>query len=411
MGGSDRDGVGRRRALECMAWAGGGVLWTVVGGVPRSALLGGGAQAATPSGGLSFVQISDSHIGFHNPPNPDTPARSPLRSQGEPHQGRRGPHDPHRRREPPLRRHAVRHRGPDHPRRRAGDALRPRRARRADRQRARLLRPLRQGREHGRLVQLRPERGAFHRPEQRAGSEGWRHGRARGAQLEWLERDLAHRPASQPIVVFAHIPLWIVYEKWGWGTSDGAQALGYLRRFGSVTVLNGHIHQVIQKVEGTISCHTALSTAFPQPAPGTAAVAWADEGADRAAAYVPRHHRRARDPRPAAARGGRHHAGGLSGEGKNMHRILLATILLAAAAPHADAADAAVTISNFTFAPQVLTVPAGTGWYGRTATTRRILLPGRRPLRCGRSLWIPAIVTASCLRRGAPSAISVPCTR
>ncbi|MGH7210356.1 MAG: metallophosphoesterase family protein, partial [Acetobacteraceae bacterium] len=72
MGGSDRNGVGRRRALECMAWAGGGVLWTVVGGVPRSALLGGGAQAA--EGGLSFVQVSDSHIGFHNPPNPDTPA-------------------------------------------------------------------------------------------------------------------------------------------------------------------------------------------------------------------------------------------------------------------------------------------------------------------------------------------------
>ena len=72
--------AGRRRALECMAWAGGGVLWTMAGGVPRSALLGGGAQAATRSGGLSFVQISDSHIGFPKPANPDTPATSPRRS-------------------------------------------------------------------------------------------------------------------------------------------------------------------------------------------------------------------------------------------------------------------------------------------------------------------------------------------
>jgi hypothetical protein len=72
------------------------------------------------------------------------------------------------------------------------------------------------------------------------------------------------------VVVFAHIPLWMVYEKWGWGTQDGATALGYLKRFGSVTVLNGHIHQVVQKVEGNLSFHTAMATAFPQPAPGAA---------------------------------------------------------------------------------------------------------------------------------------------
>ena len=88
-------------------------------------------------------------------------------------------------------------------------------------------------------------------------------------QLGWLEQDLRGRPASQPIVVFAHIPLWTVYQEWGWGTDDGAQALSYLRRFGSVTVLNGHIHQIQQKVEGRVSFHTAMSTAFPQPAPGT----------------------------------------------------------------------------------------------------------------------------------------------
>jgi 3',5'-cyclic AMP phosphodiesterase CpdA len=90
-------------------------------------------------------------------------------------------------------------------------------------------------------------------------------------QLAWLEDDLKARSASTPIVVFAHIPLWVIYEKWGWGTEDGARALDLLKRFGSVTVLNGHIHQVMQKVEGNVTFHTACSTAFPQPAPGAAA--------------------------------------------------------------------------------------------------------------------------------------------
>jgi 3',5'-cyclic AMP phosphodiesterase CpdA len=89
-------------------------------------------------------------------------------------------------------------------------------------------------------------------------------------QLEWLEDDLKGRSASTPIVVFAHIPLWTIYPDWGWGTDDSAQALSYLKRFGSVTVLNGHIHQIMQKVEGNVTFHTARSTAFPQPAPGTA---------------------------------------------------------------------------------------------------------------------------------------------
>ncbi len=89
-------------------------------------------------------------------------------------------------------------------------------------------------------------------------------------QLEWLEDDLRGRSASTPIVVFAHIPLWTVYPQWGWGTDDSARALEYLKRFGSVTVLNGHIHQIMQKVEGNVAFHTAMSTAFPQPAPGAA---------------------------------------------------------------------------------------------------------------------------------------------
>jgi 3',5'-cyclic AMP phosphodiesterase CpdA len=89
-------------------------------------------------------------------------------------------------------------------------------------------------------------------------------------QLEWLENDVKGRSASTPIVVFAHIPLWTVYQDWGWATQDGAQALSHLKRFGSITVLNGHIHQAMQKVEGNVMFHTARSTAFPQPAPGAA---------------------------------------------------------------------------------------------------------------------------------------------
>jgi 3',5'-cyclic-AMP phosphodiesterase len=89
-------------------------------------------------------------------------------------------------------------------------------------------------------------------------------------QLAWLKDDLSGRSSETPIVVFAHIPLWMVYPEWGWGTDDGAQALTELKRFGSVTVLNGHIHQVVKKVEGRMTFHTAMSTAFPQPEPGKA---------------------------------------------------------------------------------------------------------------------------------------------
>jgi 3',5'-cyclic AMP phosphodiesterase CpdA len=86
-------------------------------------------------------------------------------------------------------------------------------------------------------------------------------------QIQWLQADLKAQPASRPIVVFAHIPLWSVYPDWGWGTEDSAEALSVMKRFGSVTVLNGHIHQVMQKVEGNVTFHTAMSTAFPQAAP------------------------------------------------------------------------------------------------------------------------------------------------
>ena len=90
-------------------------------------------------------------------------------------------------------------------------------------------------------------------------------------QIAWLKDDLSGRPASQPLVLFAHMPLWTVYEPWGWGTGDADQVMALVRRFGSVTVLNGHIHQIVQKVEGHVTFHTARSTAYPQPMAGTAA--------------------------------------------------------------------------------------------------------------------------------------------
>jgi len=90
-------------------------------------------------------------------------------------------------------------------------------------------------------------------------------------QLAWLADDLKGRSASTPIVVFAHMPLWTIYEPWGWGTADAPQLMQQLRRFGSVTVLNGHIHQIVQKVEGNVTFHTARSTAYPQPIAGEGA--------------------------------------------------------------------------------------------------------------------------------------------
>ena len=107
-----------------------------------------------------------------------------------------------------------------------------------------------------------------------------------------MEHDVKHLKHSTPIVVFAHIPLWTIYPEWGWGTEDSAQALAYLKKFGSVTVLNGHIHQTMQKIEGNVTFHTAMSTAFPQPAAGNGAIAWPDEGAGRAIEERARNYRR-----------------------------------------------------------------------------------------------------------------------
>ncbi|WP_158743616.1 metallophosphoesterase [Acidisphaera sp. L21] len=265
----DGHGTSRRGVLECMVWAGAGVLWTVSGGIPRSRLIGS-AQAATPTKDLTFLQISDSHIGFANAPNTDTPGT--LREAiGLVNAQKAGV-------SMMIHTGDVSHLSKDAQFDTADQIIRE----------ARLDTHYVPG-EHDVLVD--DGKGFFERFT-KGGPRGWYSfdqdgvhfiglnnvqdlkaggmGSLGADQLAWLGKDLHGRAASQPIVVFAHIPLWTVAQEWGWGTADSEQALTMLRRFGSVTVLNGHIHQVMQKVEGNIAFHTARSTAFPQPAPGSA---------------------------------------------------------------------------------------------------------------------------------------------
>ncbi len=269
---SDRDnGPSRRKVLECMTWVGTGVLWTISGGVPHSLGLMGEAQAQTTKG-LSFLQISDSHVGFDKPANPNalgTLEEAIAKVNALPQK-------------PSFMIHT-------------GDISHLSLASQFD-DADRIISQTRLDVHYvpGEHDFLDPEQ-KFYRERYGAGTKGagWYSFDADGVhfiglvnvvdlkagglgnlgseQLEWLEADLKTRSASTPIVVFAHIPLWTVYPDWGWGTDDGVQALSYLKRFGSVTVLNGHIHQVMQKVEGNVTFHTARSTAFPQPAPGQAA--------------------------------------------------------------------------------------------------------------------------------------------
>jgi len=264
------DGLSRRKVLECMTWAGTGVLWTIAGGVPYATGLIGEAEAKQAKG-LTFLQISDSHVGFNKPANPNALGTLeeainkvkvlPVKPSFMIHTG------------------DISHLSKEQEFDDADHMI----------SQARLDVRYVPGEhdfldEGAKLYRERYGRGAK--------GHGWYSFDANGVhfiglvnvvdlkagglgnlgadQLKWLEDDVKHRSASTPIVVFAHIPLWTVSAEWGWGTEDGAQALAYLKRFGSVTVLNGHIHQVMQKVEGNVTFHTARSTAFPQPAPGTA---------------------------------------------------------------------------------------------------------------------------------------------
>ena len=270
----NNDGVDRRGFLKCMAWAGTGTLCLVQGGVLKSFALSEVANVdqSKLKGDLSFVQISDSHIGFDKAANPDVTATlreaiAKINVLGQP---------------PAFVLHT-------------GDLSHLSKASEFDT----LDQTLKSM--HTEKIFYVPgehdvlnDNGEQYRERYGKGSlgDGWYSFDQKGVhfiglvnvmnlkagglgslgkeQLEWLEHDVKTLKSSTPIVVFAHIPLWSVYPEWGWGTDDSAQALSYLKRFGTVSVLNGHIHQVMQKVEGNVTFHTAMSTAFPQPQPGTA---------------------------------------------------------------------------------------------------------------------------------------------
>ena len=264
-------GTSRRGLLKCLAWAGTGIVWTVASGVPKGFGLGHGSEAsAAATDGFTFVQISDSHIGFKGEANPDPGAT--LKQALD-----RIATLPKR---PAMMLHTgdVTHLSKPAQFDTAGQILKA----------ARLDIHFIPG-EHD-VIGDDGKEFAERFGEKGAAPGGWYSfdqggvhfvalinvlgfkpatgGTLGAAQIEWLEKDLEGRSASTPIVVMAHVPLWPIYPQWGWTTDDAAQALGYMKRFGSVTVLNGHIHQVVQKVEGDVSFRTAMSTAFPQPAAG-----------------------------------------------------------------------------------------------------------------------------------------------
>jgi 3',5'-cyclic-AMP phosphodiesterase len=266
----NNDGLDRRGFLECMAWAGTGVIWTVSGGVLSSKAFGQNRKGAM--GELHFVQISDSHIGFNKPANPN--ATATLQATVDKVNALQDQQD------------FIIH---------TGDLTHDSKAVQFDTMDQVLM-----GAKSKQIYYVPGEHDTsiddgklyLERYGKALGAigNGWysfNHkdvhfvglnntavlegmGNLGEAQLTWLEADLKGQPDSRPVVLFAHIPLWSVYPEWGWGTRDSERALSLLKQFGSVTVLNGHIHQVMQKVEGNVTFHTAMSTAFPQPAPGTA---------------------------------------------------------------------------------------------------------------------------------------------
>jgi len=270
----NQDGVDRRGFLKCMAWAGTGALCVLSGGVLKSYSLSrlSDLPAGHAKGDFSFVQISDSHMGFNKAANPDVVGTLNTAVQ--------------KINALPVAPQFLLHTGD------VSHLSKPEEFDAVDQ----ILKSC-----VAKDVHYVPGEHDFigddgkqflDRYGKNAKGSGWYSFDQKGVhfvglvnvmnlkagglgslgneQLEWLEADVKHLSKSTPIVVFAHIPLWSVYPQWGWGTDDGAQALSYMKKFGSVTVLNGHIHQTMQKVEGNITFHTAASTAFPQPHPGQA---------------------------------------------------------------------------------------------------------------------------------------------
>ena len=269
--------IERRGFLKCMAWAGTGIVWAMNGGVLSSTELVLGAKRKAR---FNFVQISDSHIGFNKDPNHEVTktlqeAVDKVNALAD---------------EPAFVIHT-------------GDITHLSRAEEFDTA-AQILKGAKTSQifyvpgEHdvftddGQLYRERFGRGTQGQGWQSfdyqgvhfiglinvlnlkqgsgTGLGGSGFGQLGQDQLAWLKNDVKGLSSSTPVVVFAHIPLWTISPEWGWGTDESEQALSYLKRFGSVTVLNGHVHQIMQKVEGNVMFHTARSTAFPQPAPGTA---------------------------------------------------------------------------------------------------------------------------------------------
>ncbi|HLJ92968.1 MAG TPA: metallophosphoesterase [Gemmataceae bacterium] len=267
----DGDGIDRRGFLKCMAWVGTGLAWSVSGGVLSSRALG---QKTEPQrrADFTFAQISDSHIGFTKEPNKDvtsTLERAIARINALPtrpdflihtgdltHLAKPEEFDTCSQVLKAAKVDTVFYVPGEH------DVFTDDGKSYMDR--------------YGKGTQGRGWRSFDHKGVHFIGLVNVMNLQAGGMgvlgkeQLDWLQKDLAALGDSTPIVVFAHVPLWTVYPKWGWGTEDSLQALSLLKRFGSVTVLNGHIHQNLQKIEGNIRFHTARSTAFPQPEPGKA---------------------------------------------------------------------------------------------------------------------------------------------
>jgi 3',5'-cyclic-AMP phosphodiesterase len=269
----NRDGVDRRGFLKCMAWAGTGAFCVIKGGVLNSYSLSGFPFGSHEhKGELSFVQISDSHMGFDKASNPDVVGT--LKTAVDKINAL------------PVAPAFILHTGDISHLSKPGEFDTVDQMLKAASAKDVFFVP-------GEHDVLNDEgKDYLERYGKGTQGSGWYSFDKNGVhfvglvnvmnlkagglgslgteQLEWLEKDVKHLSKSTPIVVFAHIPLWSVYPEWGWGTDDSAQALSYLKRFGSVTVLNGHIHQTMQKVEGNITFHTAASTAFPQPKPGQA---------------------------------------------------------------------------------------------------------------------------------------------
>ncbi|QAX85382.1 metallophosphoesterase [Pseudomonas sp. DTU12.3] len=265
----------RRALLKCSAWAGAGVIWALHGGIPKAFALDATGNVSDPKALAStfhFVQISDSHIGFNKEANPE-----PVKTlQVAIDKVIALPKTPA----------LILH---------TGDITHLSKAEEFDTA-TQLLKALPATVHYvpGEHDTLDAGGGALYLQRYGKGTKGngWysfddhgvhfialvnvfnfqagREANLGADQIAWLADDLRAVASSTPIVVFTHIPLWTIYQPWGWGTEDGDQAIAMLRKYGSVTVLNGHIHQVIQKVEGNITFHTARGTAYPQPAPGAA---------------------------------------------------------------------------------------------------------------------------------------------